>query len=125
MGSGSICITQEGKKMLWQDPQRPGFIKDLSPTCPGAKCSYRNYTESSNRGSPRAKQAPWMSNMLEARRALVILHLPLPPCLAWPPSSCSAPSLNSGLFVLFSGSQDPSRHKVPQPQMPFYCHGLL
>lgn len=23
MGSGSICITQEGKNMLWQGPQRP------------------------------------------------------------------------------------------------------
>ena len=65
MGSGSICITQEGKNTFWLGPQRPGFSRALSPTCPGAMRSYRNYIESSSRGSPRAKQAPWMGNMLE------------------------------------------------------------
>lgn len=43
MGSGSICITQEGKKMLWQGPQRPGFSRALSPTCLRAKCSSGSY----------------------------------------------------------------------------------
>lgn len=64
------------------------FDRALSPPCPGAESSYGNYNESSNRGSPRAKQAPWMGDMLEARRALVIPHLPL-----------SLPSLASSLLL--------------------------
>lgn len=75
-------------------------------------------------GNSRAKQAFWMGDMAGSKTSSCHPS-PATLCLAWPPCSCSVPSLNSGLFVLFSGSQDPTRHKVPQPQMPFYCHGLL
>lgn len=56
--------------------------------------------ESSNRGSHRAKEAPWMGDMLEARRALVIPHSPLPlPSLASLLLLCALSKLWSVCFI--------------------------
>lgn len=41
MGSGSICITQEGKKM--PGPSDTGFSRVFSPTGPGASGSWGTY----------------------------------------------------------------------------------
>lgn len=100
MGSGSICITQEGKRL-------------------GGTLRYT--AQSRVLSGARVRPAQGQPGPAAPGQAL-LFPLAAPPRLA---SLCSAPSLNSGLFVLFSSSQDPSRHKVPQPQMPFYCHGLL
>lgn len=72
------------------------------------------------------------SGLARARKGLQSQFCPTPYAL---PSSRSL----LGSFVLaavllslkcvclfsFSCSKDPSRPKVPQPQMPFYCHGHL
>lgn len=60
MGSGSICITQEGKDILWHGPETLA----LGLTCPGVKDSlWELQGVLYIRGSSGAKQASWMGNM--------------------------------------------------------------